>query len=174
MGGGVVLLIANKLGSNKFFKGCILLAPLIKLNIPFIAKPIVNLLASIMPTNRLPKFIIDENTMNSYIWNNSNYIKYISDSSYNKGGISYGENIRFRTLLSIIELSEQIQKELPKINYNVLIIHDKKDIVISKASIEMIKNKKYINIKDGRHDILANKPYIVTSHIINWINEDIV
>ena len=89
-----------------------------------------------------------------------------------KGGISYGENIRFRTLLSIIELSEQIQKELPKINYNVLIIHDKKDIVISKTSIEMIKNKKYINIKDGRHDILANKPYIVTSYIINWINED--
>jgi alpha-beta hydrolase superfamily lysophospholipase len=189
MGGAIGMLLANILSNNinfnninitdkikKSFRGLILLSPALGLNIPKWLNYIIKPIANILPKTFISDKIIDPNMYNKYIYLDQKYIEYICNDSHNNKGISYGNNIRFITLKSIIEMTEEINKIINDINYPIMIIYDKNnDIIISIDKIEIIKNnkkiinKEIINIIDGLHDPLANKMKEVSEKICNWI-----
>jgi alpha-beta hydrolase superfamily lysophospholipase len=164
-----------------FFKGTILLCPAVELiNLPFV-NTIVNQLSFSYTSNySIPKFIFDESKYNSSIWSCPKYLKYIEDDGFpnNPNGIGYGGNIKFGTLCSILKLSETVKKNIERINFPFIVMHDSiGDIIVkSSGSKLLIDNSKsrdriYIEIKDGLHDILANKKDETIKHILKWLNK---
>lgn len=164
------------------YKGTVLLCPLIYINIPSILKYIIKPLSYLFPLYSLSKYIYDENIYNNIVWSDTEYRNYIENDGYpnNKMGLSYGSNIRFRTLLSMIDISDIVNKYINDINgltFNMLILHDyKKDVIIPvTGSISLINksisdDKMLINIDNGLHDILANKYKESSFVIIEWLN----
>ena len=204
MGGGVAIIIADiltyciksnyksKIFNNNIdlfitkiipsFRGLILLAPLIKFNYPKILLLCNKYLAKLLPYEHIPIFIFNENKYNYKIWKNKKYREYIEfDGHYlNKNRLTYGDNIRFGTLVTLSNLSNFVQHIISNISYPFIVLYDyNKDIIIQKESIDLLiyksisKNKKYVNIENGLHDPLANETKIVITHIIMWINQQL-
>ena len=73
---------------------------------PYIIILLVKILASIMPYAKMPTCIMDDNDYNCCIWKYNNYIQYILDDCYpnNPNGLTYGDNIQFGTLSSILQM----------------------------------------------------------------------
>ena len=92
----------------------------------------------------------------------------------------YGKNIQFGTLSSILELGNVIHSNFSNssndYNFPMCLMYDKEeDIIITPKQISKIinynksNNKVIYHIKNGRHDILANKPDVVSNIILKFI-----
>jgi hypothetical protein len=116
---------------------------------------------------------------NKYIWNDAKYLEYRNHSCYN-------QNIQFGTLSSILELGNIIHSNSSnssnssnKYNFPMCLMYDKdEDIIITPKQISKIINynisntKVIYHIKNGRHDILANKPEVVSNIILKFISSN--
>ena len=163
------------------FGGLILLAPLIKFNHQDSLSKVNYYLSKIL--SNIPTFIFDENKYNDKIWKNKKYREYIEfdGNLFNKNSISYGNNIKFKTLSSFYELSNLICDRIHFISCPFIVLYDSyKDIIISKNSIDLLmnnsisKNKEYIHIEDGLHDPLANEQEIVMNYILSWLKKQLI
>ena len=181
LGGSVMILVSHILSSKTEhpcktnYKGVILLAPFIsdEYQVNPIIRGLINIIIKCNPNWRIPRWIIDETRFNKYIWNDAKYLEYSNHSCY-------GKNIQFGTLSSILELGNVIHSNSNnssnEYNFPMCLIYDKdEDIVITPKQINKIinynkSNKKQIyHIKNGRHDILANKPEVVSNIILKFI-----
>lgn len=203
MGGGVSLLVSNILehGSNSVinssfyncnkqlfdeyirpcFKGVILFCPVIELFSSRILSCLVNAVGRLFPHYKISRFIFDENSLNHLTWSNQNYRNYISGDGNptNTKGLSYGDNIQFGTLKTLMELSQLVQNTLKSSTYSFLVFHDPEDTTCSYSGTKKLMsespslNKQLININGGLHDILANNTSYVTDICIEWVMRQI-
>lgn len=202
MGGGTALLVANILThgdvaaaivhSSVFhkhrdlfersimpsFRGAILVAPVVLLEVPMWARFVLPLISSLFPTASIPKCLIDENDYNAGIWSSPRYVRFIESDGYprNPRGLSYGANIRFRTMATLMDLSRAVQHTLPQATFHFLVIHDDAgDVVVSGAGTQMLMerspsvNKTRVCVGGGLHDPLANKIDVVAHTIAAWL-----
>lgn len=165
-----------------YFRGSIFICPAIYVNVPSILYCLLHALSRIIPKCSLPISIFNENKYNHLTWSCSRYREYIKQDGYpsNPDGLSYGGNIMFRTLMSIILLGENIQNVISYINFPFIVLHDSNgDIVVSvKGSKKLIDetpsiNKIFIDVIDGLHDILANKIDETSEILIDWLEKQI-
>ena len=168
---------------SPYFKGCVLMCPAIDINIcsfPFLNYFIKKIPFSYASNYSIPKYILDESKYNNLCWSCPKYLKYIEDDGYpnNPKGIGYGGNIKLGTLNSIITLSDTVKNKIKHIEFPFIVMHDSigDSVVKSSGSKFLIdnscsKDKIYIEIKDGLHDMLANKTDETIKHILKWLNK---
>ena len=164
-----------------YFRGSIFICPAICINAPFILRCcLLRVLSCIIPKSSLPVFIFNENKYNHLVWTSSRYREYLKQDGYpsNPNGLNYGGNIMFRTLISIMLLGENIQNIITYTNFPFIILHDSNgDIVVPvNGSIQLIdkspsKNKIFIDIVDGLHDILDNKVDETSEILVDWLEK---
>ena len=205
MGGGVALLVANLLThggaassfalseafqSNRrvlessvipYFRGAFLVCPVVSLSASCIVRALVlNPLAAALPLGAIPPWIFDENVMNSQVWASPNYRSYIQSDGFpaNNAGLSYGGNIRFQMLATILRLSDAVLASLSQATFPFVVIHDEaKDIVLPVESSKRLvaeapsERKAFILIPNGLHDVIANQPKAVGSALLSWLGD---
>ena len=187
LGGSVMILVSHILSSKtdhpckNNYKGAILLAPFIgdEYQLNPVIRGLCNIITKCNPNWQIPRWIIDETKYNKYIWNDAKYLEYRNQSCY-------GKNIQFGTLSSILELCNVIHSTVSnssnssnssnEYNFPMCLMYDKEeDIIITPKQISKIincnksNNKVIYHIKNGRHDILANKPDVVSNIILKFI-----
>jgi len=187
LGGSVMILVSHILSSKtehtckNNYKGVVLLAPFIsdEYQVNPIIRGLLNIITKCNPNWRIPRWIIDETKFNKYIWNDAKYLEYSNHSCY-------GKNIQFGTLASILELCNVIHSNSSnssnasnEYNFPMCLMYDKEeDIIITPKQISKIINcnksntKVIYHIKNGRHDILANKPEVVSNIILKFISSN--
>lgn len=151
---------------SKRFSGLILFAPLISLPISeMLIKYIIKPLTMCCPNECFPQWVVDENDANYLCWSNKAYRKYIEYDGYPKNpyGLSYGSNIKFKTLLSLYEMCEAVNSSTLHLNVPVVIYQDEHDTTCKyEFTVKYFHEKcktsfRLEKVIDGFHDILANK-----------------
>lgn len=201
MGGGAALLLSNVLANGAAataatpffaahraaleravlprFRGAVLLCPVVRMAIPGWARALlVSPLAALLPESTLPAALFDENSGNAQVWAGTAYRRYIEADGWprNPAGLSYGQNIRFRTLASILELAAAVQASLPQAAFPFLVLHDEPgDVVVPFAGSQELhdaapaRSKALVRVPGGLHDILANRVHEATREITSWL-----
>lgn len=200
MGGGITLLIADilehgadaKTRSPVFlnhrslfentlmpcFRGAILISPLVSLGKLRYAHPLVATLGALFPSSSLPTWLVDENDGNSKVWTSPNYRRYIEFDGYphSATGLSYGGNIRFSTLASLLNLCNMVRRSIVYSNFPFIILHDEDgDVVLPSSGTAMLMelspsdHKTCVRVTGGRHDPPANTPDAVLGIIAKWL-----
>ena len=198
MGGGTALLVANILThgdsavaiahSSVFrkhhdlfertimpsFRGALLVAPVVILDIPTWVRFMLPFISSLS----IPECLIDENSFNTKIWSSPRYIHYIESDGYPKNprGLSYGANIRFRTMAALMDLSRVVQHTLSQASFHFLVLHDDAgDVVVPGTGTQMLMerspsaDKTHVHVERGLHDPLANKIDVVAHIVTAWL-----
>lgn len=160
-----------------FFKGSILFCPLVEVNVPPVANAVVDLLSFLFPLYSIPSWIFDENNYNHLIWSETAYIDYIKKDGYpnNRRGLSYGGNIRFKTLATLIHFSKEIQKILRDTTFDFVVFHDPDDVTckfdgsLKLESISRSSCKELISCAGLKHDIIANDSNLSSEKSVDWL-----
>jgi len=199
-GGGVGILLSHifteetKLYSTKYyienkekidnigtyFKGLIMLCPVIKLTyLSDICIHCFDRLASWIPKFEIPKIMFDEDILVIRNWKDQEYIKYVFEDGYpyNMEGLSYGGNIKFKTLATILNMSLQIQSIIKTTHYPWLIFHDPHDIIVMYGGSKLFydkspsMDKNVIDVHNGLHDLMVNEYNSIMDTTLQWIHE---
>ena len=203
MGGGMAILIADLITRGNlatiknnlyyqnqdifkdiktYFKGMVLISPVINLIAPSWTYPIINIFSYLFPKGTLPKFIINDSDLLIQVWRCPKYRQYLKHDQYprNSNGLTYGGNIMFGTVNTITQISKLVVCTIEHITYPFLVMYDEyRDIVIPKSSINLLmttsktQNKTYVHIPNGLHDPMANRITLVSEEIYNWIQKQI-
>lgn len=124
------------------------------------------------PKNTIPDIFMNDNKMNEQIWAYEKYRLYIENDP-----LSYHGNIRFLTLKTMLEISNQVQRIIPQIDFPFLVLHDSQDAIVSVNGIMNLlrhcksTRKAYIEVAGGLHDILANRIEFTTDTMVQWLKE---
>jgi len=198
MGGGTALVLATllahgpdeallgTLGSlsgfatlRSSFAGAMLLCPVVDMGVSSsVAAFAVATLAYWAPGGSVPVCLMDENASNESVWAGPRYRAYIEADGYpgNPGGLSFGGNIQFRTLRTVLDLSALAIRRLPLVTFPFLVMHDTEgDIVVPGASSKRLveeapaESKTHAEVPGGLHDLLANRPVEVTEGLCAWL-----
>ena len=167
---------------KKYYKGSVLFCPVIQITIFSLVLRIVRLLSYLIPTGSIPTFFFNENNYNYISWKDPKYQKYIFEDSYphNKNGLSYGGNIQFITLNSILHLSEINQSILSKTIFPWIIFHDREDKSVSfNGSIQFFnlsqsKKKSIIEMQGSLHDIISNQVEKSAKKSLEWVQSQLI
>ena len=186
MGGGAALLVANVLRhgreastrssafaeSEAFFEarvlphflGALLVCPVIDMRPPPAVRSLVlSPLAALCPHGAIPAWLFNENTQNHKVWASPRYRAYIRADGWpaNADGLSFGGNIRFGMLSTILSLADAVQRTAPQANFPFVLLHDMQeggDIVVPAASSAAFVAqapaavKSLVNVPGGLHD----------------------
>lgn len=206
MGGGTTLLVSNILqhgtdaatpvppaftGNRTLFdetvrpafSGAILACPVVDMGVsPIVQDWLVGSLAWWLPRGSVPTWIMNENDSNHLVWASRRYRSYIHADGYpnNPEGLSYGGNIYFRTLSSVLQLARHVQATLAQASFPFVVFHDEAgDIVVPAAgSARLVREapctaKTFEPVPGGLHDILANRVVEFTTKTIEWLDSRI-
>lgn len=168
-------LIADQLES--YFRGCILLAPLVKLyQIPDWLVTIFTPIAQTLPSLPLPTFFRNDEHALRLNWISERYIAYIkSDTRPENHGLTYFGGIRLGTAHSLVRLTELVQSSISQATFPMLFFQDPDDGVCNIQGSRLFmdqapsEDKSLIEIPDGRHDPLANHLDVVTELMGDWV-----
>jgi alpha-beta hydrolase superfamily lysophospholipase len=203
MGGGTALLIANILAHGAAataataffhrhqtaleqlvmpnFRGAMLMCPVVDMAVsPTLRALLISPLAWALPSAAFPRTFFDENSQNHLVWASKRYRDYIHSDGFprNPQGLSWGSNIRFGTLASIMELSDRVIESLPQATFPFVVLHDKEhDIAVPFASTEKLvarapsTSKLLKVVEGGLHDLLGNRADVVAEEFIEWLRK---
>jgi hypothetical protein len=139
-------------------------------------------LAYTLPRFSIPRWLFDENAQNHVTWSNADYISYIVEDGYpeNPNGLSYGGNIQFATLYSVLCLGQKVQQTLEHASYDWLLFHDPHDTTVNIGGSRLFMsrspshNKRLITVEGGLHDIIANDTKCIIDGCIDWLSGDVI
>lgn len=166
--------------AQRHFAGAALLCPVVEALVPPAARALfVSPLAALLPSASLPVSIMDENESNHKVWASKRYRQYLKDDGFpsNPHGLSYGGNIRFRTLSTILSVAGAVQATIPQASFPFLILHDMEnggDVVVPASGSRLFvegapsASKALVNVPGGLHDLLANKPDGTARLLVEW------
>jgi alpha-beta hydrolase superfamily lysophospholipase len=170
--------------ASSLFAGCLLLAPAIAVKAPGTA------IRTVLEYFIVPCFGAYEIPM----WMSSSsrddeaykrglkdeaYIRYIinDDINANPAGISWCGSMKFQTASTILKLAETVEANIPRVDFPFLVMHDPADEVASvkgatwlmERSATIAEDKCYVEVLDGRHDLLSNELQFVADTILEWL-----
>jgi alpha-beta hydrolase superfamily lysophospholipase len=201
LGGGTALVIANILASGPdaigktelftsheavfvrdicpLFRGVLCLCPVSGgAVVPSLARPVVDSLLWLFPNSNIPARLMDENQTNHLVWASDEYRCYIEADGFpaNPAGLSFGANMRFGTILSVLSLGDLVRATVTQATYPFMILHDPSDDVILPldGSLAFVieapsSDKELVTVAGAWHDPLANKPVTVIRLLRGWI-----
>ncbi len=116
--------------ANKSYTGTCLISPAIAVDTPHPA--LVAFLSYVavpfFPATTVPAFL--RRNDDSAHWVSVNWRRYNNSDGY-PDGLSWGENVKFRTAYTVLGLIEAVRSEIPKLNFPYQVIHDPLDKVTS-------------------------------------------
>lgn len=161
------------------FRGCVLFCPVIRLKkmSSFVRSLTVGALASIFPSGNIPTAIFNENDYNDTSWADPEYRTYIFDDGYprNPHGLSYGGNIQFRTLNTLLQLAEINVSILESTSFPWIVFHDPADASVPFDGSELFlssslsSDKRIVETPGGLHDIVANQIEEMALKSLAWV-----
>jgi alpha-beta hydrolase superfamily lysophospholipase len=167
------------------FSGAILLAPAITSNLPppLVRMVFENVLVPFFPETSIPKAMSGGVDDYSRIWNSEKFIEYscVKDKHHpvdNPHGLSFGDNIRFKTAHTLVQMMQTIQGEMQSISFPFIIFHDPEDAVTQFAgSLRVLtesstpSDKKCLySLPDAKHDLFTNRLSVIVKKTLEWIN----
>jgi alpha-beta hydrolase superfamily lysophospholipase len=162
------------------FRGAILVCPVVDMGVsPTIRDWVVGSLAWLLPQGSVPTWMMNENDSNHLVWASRRYRTYIHADGfpYNPAGLSFGGNIYFRTLSTVLNLSKRVLATLPQATFPFVVFHDEDgDIVVPAAgSARLLReapatSKTLEPVPGGLHDILANRVVHFTTKTLDWLD----
>ncbi len=204
MGGGTAILVSDVLANGEratisspvfaqhrplfdqiimpSFRGSLFIAPLIQLRFPSWLRSVLSPISALLPTASLPTLLVNENSNNGQVWSSPTYLRYIESDGFprNPTGLSYGGNVRFRTLATLLDICTTVQATLPQINFPFIVLHDdEKDTVVPPAGTTLLMevaptlSKSRVHIPDGLHDAPANKIDVVAEVLEIWLEHQL-
>ncbi|CAM9130735.1 unnamed protein product [Discosporangium mesarthrocarpum] len=186
LGGGLSLLVGLSMQEQDHpllprFRGEVLLAPAIKGNPPHPA--VVGFLrlciAPLVPRWQIPQFLETVNT-DKCILHEEDQLVAEKDVIGHPGGLGWGGTMRFRTGLTLIDLTTELSSKLGDVRFPFLIMHDPDDGVVQFGPSEDLTRKaktppvspraRELKTMDGmRHSLLSNCPEVAIEHLSEWI-----
>lgn len=189
LGGTVAIRLGNRLFNTTaysfgvFFKGCILLSPLIRMNLPaplrraFLDMTVVKL----FPMSFIPS-TLRRSPQREETFSNRKYIDYITADEYpeNPDGLSYAGPVRFKTASSMLHLVVDMGEVVKEVAFPFVILHDDRDSIslvegvkdIMRDSRTSQNRKTYNQVNRGKHDVITNKMANVLPKIIEFMNSE--
>lgn len=155
------------------FQGLFLVCPVVNVtNIPrIVTKVLLGTLTRVLAEHCIPKWLFDDHFSDN--WNDDKYRAYVVADRFpqNPSGLSYGGNMRFATMNSIIELSHHNQRIMYTVASPFLIFHDPTDTIVPiGGSYELLNSaltlKKVVEITNGQHDIIANQTQYLANELV--------
>ena len=119
---------------SRGFKGAILVSPAIAVDTPHPALVafLKHIAVPLMPTVVLPQFL--RRSDDSTNWSSVSFKSYNKTDGY-PDGLSWGENVKFRTAYTILNMIRAIGTEIPHINFPYLAVHDPLDRVTAFSGV---------------------------------------
>lgn len=160
------------------FRGALLFCPVLNIAMHSVARSmLLTPLATIAGRFSLPTFLIDENDYNHLCWTSRDYIAYLMADGWpkNPAGLSYGGNIRFRTLGSVLTLGDLARSCVPLVNFPFIVFHDVLDSTVQIEGTRYLMAeapsvaKTFVPVVGGLHDIQANLPSVVAAGVLEWM-----
>lgn len=201
MGGGVSFLLSNLLSNgetavactdfyrtnseifkakiNPYFRGALLMGPLVKVLVPDWLIAIVSPVAYWLPTMPIPTMFRDEIALCRANWRSDKYINYVLSDSYptQPNGLMYMGGMRLGTAQALLDTAALVTKSAVQANYPFLIVHDPNDVTVniegSRFFVEHAPtmDKTLIELDGGRHDPIANHIDIVFKFILDFVHK---
>ena len=201
MGGGTALVVANILQHGAralckteffttheaafardvclLFRGVMCLCPVSGgAVLPSLARAAVDGVLWMFPRSSVPAEIMDENSTNCQVWASDEYRRYIEADGFpaNPSGLSFGANMRFGTILSVLSLGDLVRATVTQASFPFLILHDPRNDVILpfEGSLAFVvdapaSDKELVTLASAWHDPLANRPVTVIKILRDWI-----
>lgn len=164
---------------GRTFRGAFLLAPLISIRFPAVARGLLEALVCCCPTASLPR-LVEGDTNDEHIWDSPVYRKYAKMDRWpeNPRGLSYGGSMQLRSLLSLVSFSDLMVNSFAHVTFPFTILHDPQDaICIFGGSAKALhiartkdKQKELIEAHSCLHDPLANDLNGSLKHILEWLS----
>ena len=159
------------------FAGAFLLCPFVTSDASWAARTLlVGPLAAVMPTGTVPAWLVDDASAGAQIWASPDYRRFtLADGDEKNGGISYGKNICFRTLATILALGDAVCESLSGITFPISVLHDPGDAFVPVAGSRRLlaeapsTSKAFVAVPGGLHDIAANQPLAVLRTLVDWL-----
>jgi len=178
------------------FSGCVLASPACSVNKP---NPVIlaimeYVIVPLFPSTSIPS-MVNKNMEDSAIWKSRDYVAYVQADGYDNGGLSWTENIRFKTASQILAMSSRVEEEMSSVSFPFLIFHDPQDRVCAYAGVERLvslavtpctthslssgggstsiernDNKLLVDMIDGRHDIITNDLHTFLETSSAWMS----
>jgi alpha-beta hydrolase superfamily lysophospholipase len=186
MGGGAALLVANILRKGRsavtrssafadsqawfeehvlpHFQGALLVCPVIDLRLPPVVQSLVLApLAALIPHSSIPAWLFDESSQSHRVWASPRYRAFIQADGWpaNADGLSFGGNIRFGMLHTILSLAAAVQRTTLQATFPLVVLQDMEeggDILVPAASsaafvaLAPARVKFLVNVPGGLHD----------------------
>eukprot|EP00002_Diphylleia_rotans_P016432 TRINITY_DN3197_c0_g1_i1.p1 TRINITY_DN3197_c0_g1~~TRINITY_DN3197_c0_g1_i1.p1 ORF type:complete len:362 (+),score=75.40 TRINITY_DN3197_c0_g1_i1:59-1144(+) len=188
MGGATAIAMSEKLQDHPrygpLFRGCVLLCPAVVLQSPnIVVQTILKGIAYLTPLSTLPSSVLDPLGDLDTIWTDKEFIEYVVRDAYptNPTGLSWGLNFRYGTGLSLLKLVEYVKRVIPNLKCPFVVLHDSKEVCVLIAGTQLLlersatpaDKKRFVEVTDARHDLLANAMEYVTYVIADWLESNI-
>jgi alpha-beta hydrolase superfamily lysophospholipase len=160
------------------FRGTLLFCPVLRVAVRSAARSLLLApLAALAGRASLPAFLLDENDYNHLSWASKDYIAYLTADGWprNPDGLSYGGNIRFRTLETILALGDLARSCVPLVHFPFVVFHDEVDSTVKIEGTQHLMAeapsaaKTFVPVVGGLHDIHANKPGAAAAGALEWL-----
>jgi alpha-beta hydrolase superfamily lysophospholipase len=160
------------------FRGALLFCPVLHVAVRSAARSLLLApLAALAGRASLPAFLLDENDYNHLSWASSDYIAYLTADGWprNPVGLSYGGNIRFRTLETILSLGDLARSCVSLAHFPFIVFHDEVDSTVKIEGTQLLMAeapsaaKTFVPMAGGLHDIHANKPGAAAARALEWL-----
>lgn len=165
------------------FFGGVFVCPVVRLTSlsSWLREATLGILADIFPFTIIPLHWGDDDDDKHPSWASAAYRRYTHEDGYphNPQGLTYADSISFRTMHSILILSDYVQAILSEIKFPFMLLHDPADTIVPyEGSLLMMQKtvqvassmKKLLVTPNMLHDILANDAIHCADEIIQFIH----
>lgn len=163
-----------------YFRGCILMSPLVKFDhLPEWSKPWLEAFAITFPEWQVPVWTRGDDYVNCRKnWASDRYIQYVlTDTKEELGGLTYWGGVRLGTGLMINDLCNRVLESVSQAGFPMIFIHDPEDRTCSiSGSRWFVENapsphKRLIELADSLHDPMANMIDVVSYFTSKWVDK---